>query len=208
MVFVFRSVTIDGVWIGYWIYWPLNIHHSELHFTHHWHTQTSVLSLLQSPPAVSWQRLYQWRFFSFPCSGPLFTAACAELLSIDSSTNWVPGWRPFHINLLVFCSQADFQLNSLINQLLHVTSLNWNADNSVLTNPLLQSVLLITSRHEPHRKHHFHCYSPLLHRKGFCFFAYCIATAVLVAHFEVSTQQRVYTSQYGRINMLCSSWTS
>jgi hypothetical protein len=26
--------------------------------------------------------------------------------------NWVPGWWPFHSNLLVFSSQADFQLNS------------------------------------------------------------------------------------------------
>jgi hypothetical protein len=33
------------------------IHHSELYFTDHWHTQTSVLSLLQSPLAVSWQRI-------------------------------------------------------------------------------------------------------------------------------------------------------
>jgi hypothetical protein len=32
-------------------------HHSELHFTVHWHTQTSALSLLQSPLAVSWQRI-------------------------------------------------------------------------------------------------------------------------------------------------------
>jgi hypothetical protein len=33
------------------------IHHSELHFTDNWHTQTRVLSLLQSPLAVFWQRL-------------------------------------------------------------------------------------------------------------------------------------------------------
>jgi hypothetical protein len=54
-------------------------------------------------------------------------------LPTDKSTNWVPGWRPFHTNLLVFSSQADFQLtwqlNCLTNQLLHVTSLNWTADN-------------------------------------------------------------------------------
>jgi hypothetical protein len=30
------------------------IHHSKLHYTVHWHTQISVLSLLQSPLAVSW----------------------------------------------------------------------------------------------------------------------------------------------------------
>jgi hypothetical protein len=36
----------------------------------------------------------------------LFSASLAEL----DSTDWVPGWRPFHTNLLVFSSQADFQL--------------------------------------------------------------------------------------------------
>jgi hypothetical protein len=49
-------VAIDRVWIGDSIYWPL---------THSWlvttlqiiDTQTSVLSLLQSPLAVSWQRI-------------------------------------------------------------------------------------------------------------------------------------------------------
>jgi hypothetical protein len=35
----------------------LNTHDSWLHFTDHWHTQASVLSLLQSPLAVAWQRL-------------------------------------------------------------------------------------------------------------------------------------------------------
>jgi hypothetical protein len=33
------------------------IHRSELHYTDHWHTENVVLSLLQSPLAVSWQRL-------------------------------------------------------------------------------------------------------------------------------------------------------
>jgi hypothetical protein len=34
------------------LYTPL-----ELHFTGHWNTQTSVLSVLQSILAVSWQRI-------------------------------------------------------------------------------------------------------------------------------------------------------
>jgi hypothetical protein len=55
---------------------------------------------------------YQRRFFSFPHSGPLVTAAHAELSSTDNSTNWVPGWQPFHTNLLVFSSQADFELTT------------------------------------------------------------------------------------------------
>jgi hypothetical protein len=33
------------------------IHHLELYFTDHWHTQTSVLSLLQASLAVCWQQL-------------------------------------------------------------------------------------------------------------------------------------------------------
>jgi hypothetical protein len=47
-------------------------------------TQTSVLSLLQSPQAVSWQRLLTVEIFGFPRSGTLVTAACAELLSTDN----------------------------------------------------------------------------------------------------------------------------
>jgi hypothetical protein len=53
-------VTTDGVRIGDSIYWPL-IHTNRdytLHITDthtHTHTQTNVLSLLQSPLAVSWQ---------------------------------------------------------------------------------------------------------------------------------------------------------
>jgi hypothetical protein len=113
------------------------IHHSELHFTVHWHTQTSVLSLVQSPLAVSGQRLYRARFFIFPRSGFLVTATHAELLSTDNSTNWVPGKRPFHTNLLVFSSHVHFQLNGTPAELthqpatslhftsLHFTSLHW-----------------------------------------------------------------------------------
>jgi hypothetical protein len=95
-----------------WILYSLTtcIHHSELHFTHHWHTQTSFLSLLQSPLAVFWQlRLTQCRFLSFPHSGPLLTSARTELLSTANSTNWIPGFRQFHAILLVLSTGADFQ---------------------------------------------------------------------------------------------------
>jgi hypothetical protein len=54
---------------------------------------------------------YRGRFFSFPQSGPLVTAARLEFLSTDNSTNWVPVWRPYYTNLL-FSSQADFQLTT------------------------------------------------------------------------------------------------
>jgi hypothetical protein len=107
------------------------MHHTQLHYTGHWHTQTSVPSLLQSPLAIY---LTQWSFFSFPRWGPLIAAARAQLLPIDNSTNCNRGWRPFHTNLLVFSSQADFQLTtdnwnlSLTNQLLHATSLKGISD--------------------------------------------------------------------------------
>jgi hypothetical protein len=88
--------------------------------------------------------------------------------SCQLTNNWVPGWRPFHTSLLVFSSQADFQLKSLspisylyftplhsteislTHQLLilHATSLNWTADNS---NSGTLQTLLITPRHGPHR---------------------------------------------------------
>jgi hypothetical protein len=135
-----------------------SIHHLELHFTDHWHTETSDFILLQSPLAASW--IYWVRFFSFLHSGPLVTAAHAELLSTDNSTNWVPGWQPFHNNLLVFSSQAHFQLQcnwtlSFTNQL--VTSLNSNYSFQ------LQNLTdLITFSHEPHRNPYFHCYSPTI----------------------------------------------
>jgi hypothetical protein len=55
--------------------------------------------------------------------------------SCQLSTDWIQIWRPFHSNLIVFSSEADFQLSypdnwtlSLTNQLLHVTSFNWTAD--------------------------------------------------------------------------------
>jgi hypothetical protein len=37
---------------------------------------------------------------------------CRSQLNCQHSTNCVPVWMPFHINLLVFLSQADFQLTT------------------------------------------------------------------------------------------------
>jgi hypothetical protein len=42
------------------------IHHSKLHFTDRWHTQTSGHSLLQSPLAVFWQQLPQTEILQLP----------------------------------------------------------------------------------------------------------------------------------------------
>jgi hypothetical protein len=106
------------------------IHHLELHFTDHWHTQTSVLSLLQSPLAVSWQQIYCRNYNSLTelhipdITHKVFFVqphSCNWLFSsqppiqnsteLPTPTNGVPGWWPFHTNLVVFSSQANFQLN-------------------------------------------------------------------------------------------------
>jgi hypothetical protein len=42
------------------------IHHLELHFTVHWHTQTSVLGLLQPPLSVSGQRFLPKEILQLP----------------------------------------------------------------------------------------------------------------------------------------------
>jgi hypothetical protein len=39
----------------------------------------------------------------------LLSRPCRAQLNCQPSTNWVPGWRPFHANRIVFSSQADFQ---------------------------------------------------------------------------------------------------
>jgi hypothetical protein len=129
----FKGVTIDRVWIGYWIYWPLE--YTTWNYTLQSLTQTSVLSLLQFPLAVSCQWLLQRRFFSFLHSGPLVIATHAELF-VNWQLNWLgprlaaishqppsllfTGWLP-----------TDNWTLSLTNQLLHITSLNLTYDNSL-----------------------------------------------------------------------------
>jgi hypothetical protein len=97
-----------------WIYWPLvyTTRNYNLQVTD---TQTNVLSLLQFPLSVSWQRILPRKILQ------VIALRCpCKILSADNSTNWVSGWRPFHTNLLVFLSQADFQL----------TTDNWTAEIS------------------------------------------------------------------------------
>jgi hypothetical protein len=39
--------------------------------------------------------------------------------SCQLTINWIPGWRPLHTYLLVFSSQADFEMNWQLNPLTH-----------------------------------------------------------------------------------------
>jgi hypothetical protein len=126
---------IDGVQTGYWICWPLvyTTQNYTLQITDIYRLVYSVYYSLHYPfPCYGFS---QRTFFSFLHSDLPVTASHAELLSTDNSTNWVPGWRPFHTNLLVFSSQAHNL--TLTNQLLHVSSLNWTAENFLcnLTDP-------------------------------------------------------------------------
>jgi hypothetical protein len=43
-------------------------------------------------------------------------------LNCQPSTNWVPGWRLFRTNLVVFSSQTDFQLTT---ELVNLIALAW-----------------------------------------------------------------------------------
>jgi hypothetical protein len=109
-------VTIDGVWVGYWIYWPL------VYTTRKYTLQlTDIHGLVSSFITVSTSRflttdLTQWRFFTYPRSGPLVTDACAEFLSTDNSTNLVPGWRPVFTAFHRLPSTDNWQLNFLTHQ--------------------------------------------------------------------------------------------
>jgi hypothetical protein len=192
-------VTTDGVWIGYCIYWPLVCT-----------TRNYILQITDTHILVS--SVYYSFHLPFPRNG--FTdgdssASSAQVLlsqppvqnslSTENSTNWVPGWRPFHTNFLVISSQADFQLNWQVNPLSHqpaasrhLTQLNcWQLQPT--SNPLPQTVLPITSRYRPHRKRRFHCYSPaiprplhrnrclfirLLHSNGCCLHIHHLATGL------------------------------
>jgi hypothetical protein len=152
------------VWLqtksGYWIYWPLTYTtlNYNLQITDTHRIISSVYYSLHSQ--FPGNGFYREKFFSFPNSGPLVEAALAELLSTDNSTNWFPGWRPFHTSLLFFSSQADFQLTTDNWQLNsrahkpatshHFIQLNcWQLQPTI--NSLFQSLLFITSRHEPRK---------------------------------------------------------
>jgi hypothetical protein len=114
------EVTIDGVWICNRLYWPLLTHNSWVHFTNHCQTQTSVLSLLQSPLAVAWYRL----------------PTADVTLTLGSRTVPMPQLPASQSN-----SSKRLNCSSVLTH-----SLTHSLRNSSLTD---WTVLLITSRHGP-----------------------------------------------------------
>jgi hypothetical protein len=94
-------------------------HHSELHFTDQWHTQTSVLSLLQSPLSVSWQRLHRCPCRILDNWQVNYLVPRLADISHQAPNLLFTGWL-----------STDNWPFSLTSQLLHVTSLNWIADKS------------------------------------------------------------------------------
>jgi hypothetical protein len=129
-------VTIDGVWIGELDLLTTCVHHSEVHFTDHWHTHTHrlVSSVYQSPLAVSWQRLLPKEILHPPAlrsscqSRPRRTPVNWQLNQLGLRLAAISHQPPSL--LLTRWLPTDNWTFSLTNQLLHVTSLNGTTDNS------------------------------------------------------------------------------
>jgi hypothetical protein len=77
------------------------IHRSEILFTDHWHTQCpQSISVSTSRFLATVYNTVE--ILQFPTLMSFFHSPRAAVFSTDNSTDWVPGWRPFHTNLLVF----------------------------------------------------------------------------------------------------------
>jgi hypothetical protein len=68
----------------------LYTHASWLHFTDHWHTHTSVLSLLKSPLSVSWQRILTQELQRSRWITHSRYHTKSSLHSRTLATNWLP----------------------------------------------------------------------------------------------------------------------
>jgi hypothetical protein len=181
-------VTIDRVWIGEWIYCLLI--HTTRNYKHL--TTFSLISTIDKSPQhplnlFPTSCLFINRSLATASNSGDSSASLAQVLllqppvqnscQLPPTTNWVPGWRPFHTSLLVFSSHADFSTNSFLHNLQYRTELS--------TNWVAPVVFRITPRHGLHRKHRFqqylYCFTGVftapLHSNG-CW---------LVVYFEVFT---------------------
>jgi hypothetical protein len=147
-------VTIDRVRIGEWIYWPL-VYITQNYTLQITDTQTSVFSLLQSPLGVSWQWLLAREILKLPalrssCHSCLCRTLCQLTSQLTESRLATISHQPPSL-LFTGCLPTDNWTLSFTNQLLHVTSLNWIADNSLTT---LLVFSYITSGQTQHKTLH------------------------------------------------------
>jgi hypothetical protein len=119
-------VTIDGVWFGNRIYW-IPWYSSWLNFTDLCYTHTLVYTVTSSLPLLGIG--FQWRMFPFL---------------------WVPYLSPA---LATSFSQQQLTTSEPSRYLIHYITLRLAVYLQSVTNSSL--VLLITSRHGPHRKSPF-----------------------------------------------------
>jgi hypothetical protein len=122
-------------------------------------------------------------------SGPIFTASRAQLNSqLLSTDNCLPDWRPFHTNLIVFSSQADFHLT----------------DCQMTTNWVASIVFLITTLHGPSWKHLFqqwlYCFERFV-SVGTCLPIRCLETGCMTPLFI----RLLHSNSCQRYSML-NSW--
>jgi hypothetical protein len=98
-----------------------------------------------SSQVVPWFRILTAGILQLHRPSLLFTDSLT-ILSVLHLTNWVPGWRPFHTNLLVFSSQADFQLAAFRAGVL-ITLTPWHepAENAVSNSSSIAACLFIAA---------------------------------------------------------------
>jgi hypothetical protein len=110
------------------------IHHSELHFTDHWHTQTCVLSPLQPPLPVSWQRLLPREILQLPSSRHCLLVNTPHLKSQLQLPN-----SQLTAHLELRNSTADSQINSSLQPL----CMDWTENTTSNYNAIVVGCLLI-----------------------------------------------------------------
>jgi hypothetical protein len=142
----------DYRWGMDWIYWPL------LYTTRNYSWQITDTHRLVPLVCYSLHNLFPGngfcggRFFSFPCSGPLVIAACAEICKLTAQLTGSQAGDHF--------TPTGFQLTTELCHSATNYSTSHHSTELLTTDSLLHTVLLITAQYGPHRKHSFHCYSP------------------------------------------------
>jgi hypothetical protein len=133
------------------------IYNSELRFTDHWHTQISVLSLLQSPLAVSRQRLLPVTIIQLPALwSSCHSRPCRTLV------NWQLNWLGSRLEAISHQPPSLLFTGWLSAEL--TTELSHSPTSYFTSLHPTRLTLLITFRYETHRKRRSHCYNPTIPR--------------------------------------------